>query len=449
MELPVVRLLLLAVWLTLVQAQSLLKGENGTAVPIWALSTSIAGGKSTLCNKTFADANGTGVISFNPNVAQGPQAGQPENRSGSTLASLFAVTVANPGFSNTSNDSSSYTLWYNTNGANYSDDYALGYDVCAIAGLSLNYNAQLRGQTDDGSCSSTLDEPCISAIQAFAAQQAAWLTTPSPGPTSNLTNTSLPGICRTLATEISKNIPQECSYFFQDSPAAIGWPLTSYGGSYDTALFPDCTLNDTYYNMLGIFNNASEAVYDAWTRAVTPVLAVWMPVASYSQTGSEVTIAETVAELACGRIDAISEGSYQPPAAPSPTPIAYNSTFNANNSTSNSNNGTSSSGNEDNGLSGGAIAGIVVGVIVGVALILGAAWLLRRRTKRERQNPSEGPLTEVSGEQSRHELGGQAKAELPADGRREKFGRQLSELEGEKPGELEGSQGRDPVELPT
>ncbi|EME87596.1 uncharacterized protein MYCFIDRAFT_212946 [Pseudocercospora fijiensis CIRAD86] len=449
MEPAVVRLLVLALCLSLSRADSLLKGDNGTAVPIWALSASIAGGKSTICNKTFADANGTGIINFNPNVAQGPQAGQPDNLSGSTLPSMFAVTVANPGFTNPSNDSSSYTLWYNTNGANYSNDYALGYDVCAIAGLSLNYNTQLRGQTDNGSCLSTLDQPCISAIKAFAAQQAAWLTTPSPGPDSNLTNTSLPGICRTLATEISNNLPQECSYFFQNSAAAIGWPLTSYGDSYDTALFPDCTLNGTWNNMLGIFNNASEAVYDAWFQAVTPVIAIWMPVASYSNQGAQVTIAETVAELACGHIDTVVDGSYEPPAAPSPTPVAYNSTSNSNNSTSNATNATTSSNNEDDGLSGGAIGGIVVGVVLGIALILGLAWLWRRQTKRKRKTTAELSATEISDEQRRHELGGAAKGELPGEGPKEKYGRQVSELDGQKPGELEGSQGRGPVELPT
>lgn len=200
------RVLLAATSLSFSHAQSLLQGTNGSAVPVWGLSTKLQGGNSTICNQTFANANATGIFSFNPNVAQGPQAGQPDNHSGNTLDAYFAVTVANPGFNNTEQDSSSFTLWYNTNGANYSNvsikcasladhandvqDYALGYDVCAIAGLAFNYNTQLRGQNDDGTCSSTLNTPCIDAVKAYLQQQATWLTTPSPGPNSNLTNTS-------------------------------------------------------------------------------------------------------------------------------------------------------------------------------------------------------------------------------------------------------------------
>ena len=113
-------LLLIAICLDWCRAQ-LEEGEDGTATPLWALSDRIQGGSSTVCNKTFADVNATGIFALNPNVAQGPQSGQPDNNSGSTLDSLVAVTIANPGFTNTSNSSSSYSLWFNTNGANYTN----------------------------------------------------------------------------------------------------------------------------------------------------------------------------------------------------------------------------------------------------------------------------------------------------------------------------------------
>lgn len=72
----------------------------------------------------------TGIYYINPNVLQGPQESQ-NNPSGKTLQSGLAVTIQSAsGSSNTTNStSSSYGLWYNTNGANYSGNYALGYDV--------------------------------------------------------------------------------------------------------------------------------------------------------------------------------------------------------------------------------------------------------------------------------------------------------------------------------
>lgn len=82
-----------------------------------------------LCNSTFADFNATGVFAFNPNVLQGPQAGQ--NNTGRTQDSGIAVTIQTaPDTASPSNTtSSSYTLWWNTNGANYSENTVLGYDV--------------------------------------------------------------------------------------------------------------------------------------------------------------------------------------------------------------------------------------------------------------------------------------------------------------------------------
>lgn len=330
-----------------------------------------------------------------------------------------------------------------------------------LAGFSLNYNTQLRGQTDDGTCSTALDDACISAIKERTEQYATWLSTPSPGPNSNLTNTSLPGICRTLATEVSQNIPDECSYFFQDQSAAIGWPLTSYGDAYETALFDECTLNGTWKNTVSFFNNASQSIYESWVESVTPVIGVWMPVVAIgANVGSQITIAETVAEIFCGHVQNFTENSYEPPAAPSPTPVHYNTTTNANNSTTN---GTTAAPPESDGLSGGAIAGVTVGVVVGVlAIAAGMFWFLWRKRKARKQ-VAHTEIAEAGGEEKRFaelppeagikqlpaskaEGGGEKPAELHG-------GKHVMELEGEKTAarnELEGDKPvvREPVELP-
>lgn len=419
--------LLLCAWLiaqTLRPAfGQLAQSSNGSAIPIWGLSTLIQGGTSPLCNGSLSSANGTGLYSFNPNVAQGPQAGQPDNFSGKTLASSLAVTLQNPGFDsgNTSSYSSSYTLWYNTNGANYSDRYALGYDVCALVGFSLNYNTQLRGQSDNGSCQSTLDQPCISALTSLAEQWALWLTTPSPGPNSNLTSTSLPSVCRALSHAIVQHFPDECSYFFADKLDGIAYPLTSYGpNQYQTGLTSNCTINGTYQNTLTFYNNDSENVYNAWADSVTPVIGVWMPIAD---AGAQTSITEAVAGLFCGHIQNIKEDSFHPPALPSPTAIAYNTTTSSNSTTNSTTASPSSSASllpastpstTNNGLSGGAIAGIVVGVVVGIALIAGAVFFLlwrKRKTPVEKQ-----PMAEVPGQNARYEMAGDSSmAQLPAN----------------------------------
>lgn len=93
---------------------------------------------SVLCNKTFADANGTGIFSFNPGVPQGPQAGQPDNGGNFAQEAQWGITLwDNIGASNATAELSA---WYNTNGANYSDNANLWYDVCVVTINTLTYS---------------------------------------------------------------------------------------------------------------------------------------------------------------------------------------------------------------------------------------------------------------------------------------------------------------------
>ena len=78
---------------------------------------------TTICNQTFDDANSTGIFSIQPNVAQGKQAGQPDNYSGSTRDVSWGVTVSET--LGMPNASAQLDLWYSTTGANYSYDIGL------------------------------------------------------------------------------------------------------------------------------------------------------------------------------------------------------------------------------------------------------------------------------------------------------------------------------------
>lgn len=99
------------------------------------------GSPSLLCNQSFADANATGIFSFNPGVVQGDQEDQPDNDSNHALDAQWGITVYNN--IGQSNSTLEIAGWYNTNGANYSDNAGLWYDVCLVTlnGFSFSESA--------------------------------------------------------------------------------------------------------------------------------------------------------------------------------------------------------------------------------------------------------------------------------------------------------------------
>lgn len=108
--------------------------------------------------------------------------------------------------------------WIYTHGANYSDDFGLGYDVCGMNFGPFPDNTNYRGQADNGSCLTMFDADCVNAIE-IAVQQYAFdlVANPTPGPNSNLTSQSLPGVCNTIGEMLQNNIPQECSKYVNGS----------------------------------------------------------------------------------------------------------------------------------------------------------------------------------------------------------------------------------------
>lgn len=140
--------------------------------------------------------------------------------------------------------------------------------------------------------------------------------------------------------------------------------MTSHNHSW---LYDGCSLtneadNSTFHYATGssVFTSAySEEIqrilYANFTQLVIPALTVFLPIADID---AQTTIANARATLTCAHVNHITEGSLQPYAAPSPTPIGGSS------------------------LSGGAIAGIVVGVLAGVAVVLGVLWFFWIRKRR-------------------------------------------------------------------
>ncbi|KAK5173769.1 uncharacterized protein LTR77_002450 [Saxophila tyrrhenica] len=304
---------------------------------------------SLLCNETFSDANVTSISSYSPGV--------PEFSSSSGFARDIHVgaTVVE------STDSVQWSLWYNTGGANYSNDDDLGYDVCVFVTNTPDENTYLRGQSDPGDCSSTLNAECNAALTNMANSLALGLiSNATPPPNSNLTEGSLSRVCYEIGNTIQNNFPDECNVFYNGSAMVSGSPLSSYGSSVSTGdpcPIVDDSTNRTFDHILTISGSATRLNYIAFNYVVFPMMITWLPVANVLATQT-ITTANSV--MACLRADDVQPGSDTVPAPAAPTPI----------------------GSEDDGLTGGAIAGIVVGVVAGLGIVAGAGWWFWRRSKK-------------------------------------------------------------------
>ena len=64
--------------------------------------------------------------------------------------------------------SSQEAQWFNTGGADYTDDVSLGYDVCVLEFYNVTELAYYGARNENGSCKSTFTQDCIEAIQDLA-----------------------------------------------------------------------------------------------------------------------------------------------------------------------------------------------------------------------------------------------------------------------------------------
>lgn len=144
-------------------------------------------------------------------------------------------------WSGSSNATTKLEIWYDSGGANYSDDLALGYDVCSIILPDITNNTLLRGQSDNGTCLSTFDASCVQALQAITEQLANTLVqNPTPLPHSNLTAASLPNVCDDITTSLMAGFPRECSPFFGNSTKS---PALGKHNVYSMATFRPSAAN--------------------------------------------------------------------------------------------------------------------------------------------------------------------------------------------------------------
>lgn len=143
-----------------------------------------------------------------------------------------------------------------------------------------------------------------------------------------------------------------------------------------------------------------------------------------ADSGATTRISSSVAELTCLHINQTNTGSYDPPDAPSPTPIAYNAT-----ETDAVTPQPTSDEAAQEGLTGGTIAGIAVGSVAATAILAGGLFFCLWRKKRAQKS-----VTNPHGGSGQEETKGE-KAELPSDSNR-------YELEGPGPRELEGKDAR-------
>ncbi|KAI5363944.1 hypothetical protein Slin15195_G095990 [Septoria linicola] len=344
--------------------------------------------QNQLCNKTFADANATGIYTITPDVTD---VDTPISWGGTVFQS---------------NDSTSnrieLSLWFSSGGQNYSDNFDLGYDACYLWPAPFSFNTYVRGQSDNGSCIQTLDETCVSDLLAATTAGSARLT----GIPTNLSTNSLPDVCSQLASELTTNFPDSCKPYFNSTgllPVAVygglpalGGPLTGNQSLVDRAKCKlNTTSNEEFSLMWTQFGEFSLDTYYLANYFVIPVITAFMPIADSQR---QITLNTPKSFMSCGRTSNLTQGSIPIPAAPAPELVE---TFVGSNGSAMAANGTSSNttdsaqstqenGDADGGsISGGAIAGIVIGVVLGLAVVGAAVWFFVFRKRKGQTGAAE------------------------------------------------------------
>jgi hypothetical protein len=323
----------------------------------------------------------TGQQTLTANIIQG---GKADNVAFTPVT--WRATVYQPKPKGNDASRTELSLWFDTNGANYTDNYSLGWDACYFWMLPFTINTFLRGQKDPGDCSATLNQACLNDLKgAVNSATRLLVSNPTPGPDSNLTTNSLPGVCSKIASMVTQQFPSSCAVFF-DGPASLAGGAPSLGGaltgpkSIVSASQCKTKYGSLVWNQFGGADNATYTLGNWW---VTALLTTYMPIADYAR---PVTLPAAVTFATCLRADNVSADSYVPPDTPSPTALS-----NAGSPFGTNNNNTSSSANTadvvpmNRGLTGGAIAGIAIGIIIGILIGAALAFLVFRRRQRKQK----------------------------------------------------------------
>ncbi|KAK5695308.1 hypothetical protein LTR97_008814 [Elasticomyces elasticus] len=298
---------------------------------------------NSICGGQFADANATGLFTFDPQV----ETGDANSTNGIAANVTWAYTV----LENATSEQSA--IWFSTGGANYANDYDLFYDVCAIAVLNTTASTNFNAQHDNGTCYTAFSSECVDALNALAASTADSLVSEpmyrGGGPMSNLTGTdAFDRVCDGIADALQTNLPKQCEHYFSRSPYTVPLALTRN----DTGIYNNsCTVNETFWGVYSFANDrGSNAIYyDQFAQALYPMLTVFLPVASTVRQSNF----ESVSHMTCIHVDHFSQGSR---VSLVPQPRAPQR------------------------LTKGAIAGIAIGSVVGLATMCALCyWLWRLR----------------------------------------------------------------------
>ncbi|KAK3725455.1 hypothetical protein LTR37_000425 [Vermiconidia calcicola] len=315
---------------------------------------------NSLCNQTFEEANATGVYPFDSGV--------------NYLGSADKTHRASWAFTIYENDTSIQpTVWYSAHGANYSDSFGLGFDVCAISLQNITLEAQYNGQRDNGSCLAAFDQDCVVALRELGIATANSLVTEpsSYGPNSSDWNDTIDAGGMAMTDYNYTNVENKCCSDFQD-------------------IRRDCPINGTYYPIIeAYYAETDPQIYDYYGYEIFPMLTIFMSIADYERP-VEIT---TNAEMTCVHVDHFNAEARRTVPMPSPLPV-------------------------NGGLDAGDTAAVVVGVLVGVALIaIGAFWDRRwRRGGRSKEEMESIAVAEAPDtEKALPEVPGISVAELDPD----------------------------------
>jgi hypothetical protein len=171
-------------------------------------------GEVTLAPALLQGGNASGNLSFTPVT--------------------WRATVYQPPVSASQASRTELSLWFDTHGANYTNNFALGWDACYFWMLPFLPNTFFRGQNDPGDCSSTLDTSCIADLKnaTESASHELLFILPNSGPYSSLNATSLPGVCNQIASMVNVNFPSSCAPFFNGTGSLVaGSPYIGGGMS--------------------------------------------------------------------------------------------------------------------------------------------------------------------------------------------------------------------------
>lgn len=93
-------------------------------------------------------------------------------------------------------------------------------------------NTLYRGQDDDGTCKQTFDAECVHDLQSMATQFALDQTLNENGfIRANLSDDSLPQVCKNIGKSILDNFPSHCQAFLNSTAQVVasGKSHLSYG----------------------------------------------------------------------------------------------------------------------------------------------------------------------------------------------------------------------------